>query len=497
MSNAEGSLALRYYQIEAVEQIAFAVREKNARSVAVCIPTGGGLTVTALYAVNQLLEPGQKAVVVVNSTSEFPLVEDLLKRFFPNLPCECLTVERLRVNPNAYSDKDIFVFLSLKPVGRYLVKNRIHLPENSISIFAEHVISGQDSSDLVYTISLQGLAQGGFLSRGTPAPEDLALARCQVKEDYVRSQVDELEKQIAALEAQNKSLLADKAKLQVYNDAKDKLLFEAGYLPEDLHKMTDAIGQAFEKIEVNNLSVKDPDVFLQRVEEAKLEAMAKISENKITPCISDCYSAGLEDALTANVWNRFSKESQSDLILAKYTYDQMVTLAGNDSLDYSGVCLLLAKSLERELMLRIRDRYFSYLKEKYGDGFYSKLPTCVTKKWPSTKMSIQAWYEIWFRECCLGSVEPIIGWSSAYSSKNYGDFASFLIFASSILYGTDEWKAEGLLKGLCGSVYHINEKYRIPSCHRDYMKRVSAQDCFDYMVDVQKKMKEIFEPMAI
>jgi hypothetical protein len=497
MSNAEGSLALRYYQIEAVDRIAFAVREKNVRSVAICIPTGGGLTVTALYAVNQLLEPGQKAAVVVNSTSEFPLVEDLLKRFFPNLPCECLTVERLRVDPNAYSDKDIFVFLSLRPAGRYLVKNQIHLPKNSISIFAEHVISGQDSSDFVFTISLQGLMMGGFLAKGTPVPEDLALARCQAKEDYVRSQVDELEKRIAALEAQNKSLIADKAKLQVYNDAKDKLLFEAGYLPEDLHKMTDAIGQAFEKIEANNFSAKDSDVFLQQVEEAKLEAMAKISENKITSCISDCYSTALEDSLTANVWSRFLKESQSDLILAKYTYDQMITLAENDSLDYSGVCLLLAKSLERELMLRIRDRYFAYLKEKYGDGFYSRLPSCVTKKWPSTKMPIQTWYDKWFGECCLGSIEPIIGWFSDHNSKNYQDFESFLSFASSILYRADERKTEGLLKGLCGSVYHINETYRIPSCHREYMKRVSAQDCFDYMVDVQKKMKEIFEPMAI
>ena len=69
---------------------------------------------------------------------------------------------------------------------------------------------------------------------------------------------------------------------------------------------------------------------------------------------------------------------------------------------------------------------------------------------------------------------------------------SFLDYASSVLYpGKEAIWIKNQLKSACEFVEKVRKDYRNPASHKESIKMVTAAECLDYVINVQKKLKEM------
>ena len=186
----------------------------------------------------------------------------------------------------------------------------------------------------------------------------------------------------------------------------------------------------------------------------------------------------LSGLFTLPVWNRLSEKSRSFLVTADYTYENMIQQDSREEFDYSGVCLLVTKAVEVESCNRFFNEYKAYLVEKLGRNVDS---------WPDAMTKTDRFGGKYAaRDFTLGSVVHITGYD-----KEMND-VSFLDYASSVLYqGKEAIWIKNQLKSACEFVEKVRKDYRNPASHKESIKMVTAAECLDYVINVQKKLKEM------
>lgn len=272
----------------------------------------------------------------------------------------------------------------------------------------------------------------------------------------------------------------------------------------------EVIEQSFEQIQkireslVEELKSTDEDVkeiALKKLQDKVAEIVGELTRNVIAVSDNVYYKEYLVGELTQEVWDKLDEKSKTFLIIAKSNYDSMIKMPDKNSMDYSGVCLLVTKALEVETTKRFFDKYKDFLNRKY----------IGVSQWPHVlrqRVHGQVTDEIIpDGEFTLGSVVPTVGYKRdydndgniiGYSRGHNGTRLDFLDYATRSLFkSSDRRNAEREIE----KDYHFIEKvrldYRNPSAHRDKLTITSAKNCIEYVIDVQHMLKEMLGTMKI
>ena len=216
----------------------------------------------------------------------------------------------------------------------------------------------------------------------------------------------------------------------------------------------------------------------QELQDKAVEISVNIAKKTMKETNASSCTDRLSGLFTLPVWNRLSEKSRSFLVTADYTYENMIQQDSREEFDYSGVCLLVTKAVEVESCNRFFNEYKAYLVEKLGSNVDS---------WPDAMTKTDRFgrkYAAW--DFTLGSVVHITGYD-----KEMND-VSFLDYASSVLYpGKEAIWIKNQLKSACEFVEKVRKDYRNPASHKESIKMVTAAECLDYVINVQKKLKEM------
>ena len=212
------------------------------------------------------------------------------------------------------------------------------------------------------------------------------------------------------------------------------------------------------------------------------------------------YDQILENEITIPIWEKLSEKSKNFLVTAKITFDSMKKLLDSDSLDYSGVCLLVTKAIEVEATDRFFLKYKEYLSQKYFS--VSQWPYGL-RKWINGSVKDEV---IDDAEFTLGKVVAAIGIkrikdndgkTTGYQKINV-PYNTFLDYAKKVLYIDMEINVlETKIKEDYLFIEKVRTDYRNPSAHKGELNIVSATECLDYVIEKQKELKRMLGNMKI
>ncbi|SFW55962.1 DUF4776 domain-containing protein [Selenomonas ruminantium] len=182
-----------------------------------------------------------------------------------------------------------------------------------------------------------------------------------------------------------------------------------------------------------------------------------------------------------NEWGKLSDTSKKSLITAKILFNDMSM--SEKSMDYSGVCILVAKAFEIELKDRFFSQFISYLEIKHGND-YSKWPFVLIK---DGKRKPKESYEF-----TLGSVVPLFcikkGKKISSSTFNVSKKA-IQCYCEEVLFTSKSKKdIDASLIELAQNINIVREKYRNPAAHTRALAREDAQQCFNDIVDMEQML---------
>lgn len=193
----------------------------------------------------------------------------------------------------------------------------------------------------------------------------------------------------------------------------------------------------------------------------------------------------LIDSFTQETWNKLSDDSKTCLITAKFMFNKFLTL--DEIIDYSGVCVLVTKALEIEIFKRFFTNFIEFLDEKY-DKDYAQYPTALLYQ---GKAPLRP------QRFTMGNIAFVL-----CKKKNWNDSEEqiqnnkekLLEYCRECIFSNNSTKEiERMLDSYASSIEMIKDKYRNPSAHRNHIKRKTAMDCFDLLVDVHKLLKEMLD----
>ena len=270
------------------------------------------------------------------------------------------------------------------------------------------------------------------------------------------------------------------------------------------------IQDSFDQIQMARVSLKND---LESSDDAVKEIALKQLQDKVAEIVSTLTQSALstkdykyfEDyligELTEEVWGRLDEKSKAFLITAKSNYETMIKMKDSETFDYSGVCLLVTKTLEVETTKRFFLSYKNYLARKYNS--VSRWPFALRQR---NRGQITE-NVIADSEFTLGLVVSVIGMKREYDSDgnivgylagHKGTKKEFFDYARNDLFKfSDRRRVEAEID----KDYHFIEKvrldYRNPSAHRDRLTITSAKGCLEYVIDVQHMLKEMLSTMKI
>lgn len=195
--------------------------------------------------------------------------------------------------------------------------------------------------------------------------------------------------------------------------------------------------------------------------------------------------AKLIESFGQNTWDKLSGDSKTFLITAKFMYNRFQDL--DEQIDYSGVCVLVTKSLEVEIFKRFFTNFISYLDEKY-DNDYTKYPTALL---------YQNQKPLRPERFTMGNVAFVLckkQYKNDSKEQIDNNKERLLEYCRERVFSNKSTKEiERLLDSYASSIEMIKVKYRNPSAHRNHIRRKTAQECFDLIVDVHKLLKEMLD----
>ena len=323
-------------------------------------------------------------------------------------------------------------------------------------------------------------------------------------------QADERDKRIEDLEAREKEYQEQLIEKDARIAQQDQMISFMKTAFSSIGITSDVIEQSFDQIQrireslIEELESTDEDVkeiALKKLQDKVAEIVGELTRNVISVADNTYYKEYLVGELTQEVWDKLDEKSKAFLITAKSNYDSMVKIPDKDSMDYSGVCLLVTKALEVETTKRFFDKYKEFLNRKYTG----------VSQWPYVlrqRVHGQVTDEIIpDGEFTLGSVVPTVGYKrdydvngniTGYSRGNNKTRMEFLDYATKNLFKlSDRCSVEREIEKDYQFVERVRVDYRNPSAHRGELSITSAKHCLEYVIDVHHMMKEMLGAMKI
>ena len=178
-------------------------------------------------------------------------------------------------------------------------------------------------------------------------------------------------------------------------------------------------------------------------------------------------------------WDKLSEKSKSFLITARVMFKNLNK--SNVEVDYSGVCILLSKSVEVELKRRLYNNFQDYLQEHYRDD-YSQWHTVMVESVNGVKTPLrESRFTLGTIPYLLGLIK-IKGLDEYHLNQNKSLLSEF--GSNELTVSTDE--IESSFRDIAKHIKHITDTYRNPAAHTNILSRSMAQECFDEIVDIQR-----------
>ena len=197
------------------------------------------------------------------------------------------------------------------------------------------------------------------------------------------------------------------------------------------------------------------------------------------------------------IWDRLDSRTQQELFSAKMSYQLLARMECGNDVDFSGVCTLASKAMEIEcekyFYTRFRQYIFGLAPEKRRDAQFVEA-LCLTPEAEkrskqrggftlgSVRYILKPWYD---RD--KGEVEPYTRYMAVLLS--YARERLFSPDAGVDL--TDDQQIRNALWKYVEYVNKIKNEYRNPSVHKETVPQQNALSCLDYVVNVEKKLKEM------
>lgn len=281
-----------------------------------------------------------------------------------------------------------------------------------------------------------------------------------------------------------------------------------GFAENITNNLSKKIDNSTEKIiktlkeEIKNISLKITDYqsLIERQikhfdsDEEKDKLIAAFADECAERIISETHFESEEDSynsekdnliksLGREAWTKLSEESQTYLISSKLMFDNLNSIT---NVDYSGVCILVTKTLEVELYKRFFDDFKQYLNQKKYN--YKNYPTGLLHKnrWllDDDKFNLGTVAYI----LCLK--EP----NDYYLAKNNKE--KLIEYCEADLFKKRETEEiDSLIKKFGKDIEDIREKYRNPSAHRENIDHDKAEECLDLVLYNKKSplLKEMLD----
>lgn len=190
-------------------------------------------------------------------------------------------------------------------------------------------------------------------------------------------------------------------------------------------------------------------------------------------------------SLGRSAWGKLDETSKTFLISAKVMFNNLIKL--EDSIDYSGVCLLITKALEVEINKRFCRQYLDYLYELYDDN-YLEYPTSLLgangKPLALDKFTMGSFAYIL---CCYVKKSD----TASQLKKNKRlliNYASERIFSSLQIS-----EIETMLSSYANQIEDIRIRFRNPAAHTNKITRCDAENCFCLVLDVERLLKKMLD----
>lgn len=205
--------------------------------------------------------------------------------------------------------------------------------------------------------------------------------------------------------------------------------------------------------------------------------------------IQEKYQSIIVGNMGEAAWLKLSEIGQKCLISAELTYHDMKDY--NQLYDFSAVCVQVSKAVEYELTKRFFGLYILYLERIYDrvqnpDDFLIKLPDSIKKKERSKVRLLKE------QEVTLGTLPYIVGLNLdgvITDQSAYGEFARYA--SSELLIPSADIKST--LKKHIEYIIRIKNDYRNKAAHKNPMDVVSARECLDYVIEVQRTLGQMLD----
>ena len=193
-------------------------------------------------------------------------------------------------------------------------------------------------------------------------------------------------------------------------------------------------------------------------------------------------------------WNKLDEDTQNFLVSSKVMYAKLIGIS--DIVDYSGVCLLVTKSLELELGKRFCQNYIAYYQTAHpGTSGLTAAPSTIKKKRSGQLNYLSP------DEFMLGSFQYVVGKTFSQNTKASEELniknGILEYVKQSILktYATTHSDTEilQLLSDYADDIEKVRVDYRNKSAHTNAITKVSAKECFDFVLDVEKILKKMLD----
>ena len=166
-------------------------------------------------------------------------------------------------------------------------------------------------------------------------------------------------------------------------------------------------------------------------------------------------------------------------------YNHLITM--DDINDYSGVCVLVTKALEVEIHKRFFTDFLDYLFERYGED-YKQYPTALLYQNRKPLLSEKFTMGNFVFVLC-----PAKNWNDTDEQKANNKRQLMKYCKDCIFSNNTEEEIEQLLSKYASSIEEIKDKYRNPSAHRNEIKRIDAEKCFNLILDIEKLLKQMLD----
>lgn len=265
------------------------------------------------------------------------------------------------------------------------------------------------------------------------------------------------------------------------NNKMDQLLIQLKEIHEEYKKDQQETKQKLDK----NLSDDKTD-----------EIMGKFTDrciNKITMCIKKSFGDykfeeeenELIHSLGNENWDKLENESKKFLITSKITFKSLNRLDEN-LMDYSGVCLLVTKALEVELTKRFCKWFLKDLKGKDYSEYHSSLLKTNYKNGDR--------YKIKPKDCTLGTITYLLGFGGSENpNEEYEKNLSISVqYSKKRLFKNFSDNDDEIKKTLIEYGTYVDKirlDYRNPAAHTGLLNQTKANECFEYVIELQKVLK--------